>query len=84
MVYRYDIESNTVHQDSKKINDYIYLASNSDFNFLIIQLSIDIFRNGIRIYINDKYKSLVAAGNQFAASDIENIRVDIKNIDFCI
>ena len=55
LIYRYNIDENKLYQESKKINDCIYLAPSHEHCFMAIRLSIDIFRHGIRIYINDKY-----------------------------
>lgn len=84
MVFRYSTASNKIFQESKKIGDHIYLSSNSDCSFMVILLSMDIFRNGIRIYINDSYETLFPAGNQAVAHSLEHLRIDIKTVDFCI
>jgi hypothetical protein len=52
-----------IYQQSKKLNEYIFLAPNADYNFIVIMTSPDIFRNGIKIFIDDKEVMLAAAGS---------------------
>lgn len=51
---------------------------------MAIRLSIDIFRHGIRLYINDKYENLLPSGNPSMANEIEHIKIDLKHVDFCL
>ena len=53
-LYRYAPSCNKLVQETKKISDYIFLTSNRDGNYLIVKTSIDIFRNGIRVYFKDQ------------------------------
>lgn len=68
MIYKYAMDQNKLYQESKKINDGIFLASSIEFNYLIIRLSIDIFRHGIRLYYNDKYETIYPSGNPSMAN----------------
>lgn len=70
MIYKYAMDQNKLYQESKKINDGIFLASSIEFNYLIIRLSIDIFRHGIRLYYNDKYETIYPSGNPSMANEI--------------
>lgn len=58
MVYRYSIEDNKLSQQSKRINDHIFLAQSHEHGFLVVRMSIDIFLNGIRVYFANKYESI--------------------------
>lgn len=68
MIYKYAMDQNKLYQESKKINDGIFLTSSIEFNYLIIRLSIDIFRHGIRLYYNDKYETIYPSGNPSMAN----------------
>ncbi len=55
-----------------------------ELNYIIIRHSIDIFRYGIRIYVSDKYETLMPSGSREMSALMESIKVDIKHVDFCI
>jgi len=50
---------------------------------MVIKISIDIFKNGIRVFINHVEVDLFFCGEESLLDEISNIRVDIKAIDFC-
>lgn len=84
MVYRYVVDENKLYQESKRINDGIFLTSSNIHKYIVLRLSTDIFRHGIRIYYDDKYDTVYPSGNPTLAAEIEHIRIDIKHIDFCV
>jgi hypothetical protein len=84
MVYRYAIDENKLYQESKRINDGICLAQSSIHNYMVVRLSTDIFRHGIRIYYDDKYDTVYPSGNPSLATEIEHIKIDLKHIEFCL
>lgn len=84
MVYRYSIDENKLFQESKKVNDCIYLAQSAEHNYFLVRLSTDIFRHGIRVYYKDQYDVIYPSGNPSLASEIEHLKVDIKHVEFCM
>jgi hypothetical protein len=46
------------------MSDYIFLASLKDSNAFIVKLSIDIFRNGIRVFYKNTEIVLSLTGDQ--------------------
>jgi hypothetical protein len=63
MIYRYAIDENKLYQKSQKISDCLCMVPSVDHNYLVVRLSIDIFRHGIRIYRGDKYETVMPSGN---------------------
>lgn len=59
-------------------------VSSYDFNYMAIRLSIDIFKHGIRIYIADRYQTLIPSGNPQLSGEIESIKIDIKHVEICL
>ena len=49
----------------------------------MIKLSIDIFKNGIKVFINQTEIDLYFVGEEKLLEEVSNIRVDIKMVDFC-
>ena len=83
-IYRYSIDENKLFQESKKVNDCLCLVNSEEHSYMAVRLSIDIFRHGIRIYHQDKYDILLPSGNPTLSSEIENIKIDLKHVDFCV
>jgi len=46
-------------QESKKITDCIALIPSHEYKYLIIRISIDIFKHGIRVYMKDKFHAIL-------------------------
>ena len=63
-LYRYFSQTNKLVQQTKWISDYIFLTSTRDSIALILKLSIDIFRNGIRVLYKNEQLTLAHAGDQ--------------------
>ena len=61
-LYRYAPSCNKLVQETKKISDYIFLSSSRDGSYIIVKTSIDIFRNGIRVYYKDQDLTLLFTG----------------------
>ena len=61
-VYKYSIPENKICQETKKIPEAIFLARSYDFNYLVIKLSIDIFKSGIKLFINQTEIDLYFVG----------------------
>lgn len=80
MVYRYAVEENKLYQESKKINDGIFMAPSNLHQFIVLRLSTDIFRHGIRVYFDNKYDTIYPSGNPTLASEIEHVKIDIKHV----
>ena len=83
MIYRYSIDENKIYQESKKISDSLCLTPTVEFNYMVVRHSIDIFRYGIRIYFSDRYETLMPSGSAEMAVLMENIKIDIKHVEFC-
>lgn len=64
VLYRFNPPSNKIIQETKKINDIIFLTEYKESSYLIIKTSVDIFKNGIRVYYNDEDFILSPTGNQ--------------------
>ena len=47
---------------------------------MTVKLSIDIFKNGIRAFFNEKEVELVLIAEEKAMNDLRNIRVDIRHV----
>ena len=84
MVYRFEIQGNKLHQESKKISDALCLVPSMDHSYLLVRLSIDIFRHGIHVYFGDKHETVFPSGNPEMATEIEHIKIDLKQVDFCL
>lgn len=83
-LYRYIPSVNKLIQETKRITDYIFLASTKDSAYFIIKLSIDIFRNGIRIFYKNEDMILAHTGDQAILEEISSIRIDIRQVIFCV
>lgn len=83
-LYRYTPALNKLVQQTKRLTDYIFITSTRDSAYFIIKLSIDIFRNGIRVYFKNEELILAHTGNEAHLEEISSIRLDIKQVVFCI
>ena len=84
MLYKYTPSANKLFQLSKKINDLIFLSEYKESSYLIVKVSVDIFKNGIRVFYQDEDYVLVATGNEVLLTEMATIRVDIRSVNFCI
>lgn len=50
---------------------------------MVVKMSIDIFRNGIRVFLNHNEVDLFFVGEQELLEEMMNVRVDIRNVEFC-
>ena len=70
MAFKFNIQENKLYQLSRKINDCLCFVESHDFEYLIIKLSIDIFKNGILIYAADVNEVLMPSGNPSMVGEI--------------
>ncbi len=82
-MYKYSTLENKLSQQTKKITEHIFLARSHDFEFMVVRMSIDIFRNGIRVFLNHIEIDLFFVGDQDLLEEMLNVRVDIRNVEFC-
>lgn len=83
-MYRYVHAGNKLIQETKRISDYIFLTSTRDSAAFIVKLSIDIFRNGIRVFYRNEELTLAHTGDQKTLEEISSIRLDIRHVIFCV
>lgn len=60
------------------------ITENKENTYLIIKSSVDIFKNGLRVYYKDEDFIISPTGNKSLLEELSNIRVDIRSVNFCL